>query len=84
MEPYVHFLCGFQRDIALKLRHTMKLKSDFSFFSSSDSFCLIASHNILCYEAIQMNFRGKNVIDSIFIYFLKQYINTKRKDKYKQ
>ena len=30
--------------IALELRYTMKMKTEFLFFSSSDSFCLITSH----------------------------------------
>ena len=37
---------GFQQNIALKLEHTVQLKTRLPFISSSDSFCLITSHNV--------------------------------------
>ena len=40
----LNFDGGFQWDIALKFEHTMNMKTEFLFVSSSDSFCLIASH----------------------------------------
>ena len=44
LEPYALFWWGFQCDIALRLRHALNMKTEFLFVSSSDSFCLIASH----------------------------------------
>ena len=47
LEPFAQFLWGFQHDLELKLRHTLKMKTYFLFFSSSDSFRLITSRNML-------------------------------------
>ena len=38
----VNFHQGFQQNVVLNMRHTLKLETRFSFYSSS--FCLIASH----------------------------------------
>ena len=47
MEPQVQFQWGFHQNIALTVRHICQLKTLFSFYSSSDSFCLIASHTCM-------------------------------------
>ena len=60
LEPYAQFAWGFQRGIALKLGNTMKMKTEFVFFPSSNSFCLIASHfvvfRLLCFMVCHINF----------------------------
>ena len=38
LEPYAYFLQGFQCNIALMLGHTMKKKTDFSFFQVQTHF----------------------------------------------
>ena len=44
LESYAQLSWGLQRGIALKLRNTIKMKSEFLFCASSGSFCLTASH----------------------------------------
>ena len=48
-EPYVQFWWCFDQNIALILTRTMKWKTAFSFFSSSDSFCFFASQVTFIY-----------------------------------
>ena len=65
LELYVQFWWGFQHNIALTLWHTMEMKIEFDFFSSSDSFCLITSHNMLHVD----NFpSGSFMIYSLYLY----------------
>ena len=77
LELYPQFWWGFQRDIALKLRLYAKMKTEFLFFSSSDSFCLIALQLMKrCFQPFTCTFQ--KAIINVNANYLTQHSNCKQ------
>ena len=64
--PEVQFWWGFHHNIAPNAKPRLQLKIRFSFYSSSDSFCLIASH---CSYSDSRKYAGKNLYENGFLKF---------------